>query len=312
MRIPKNYGQRTQYFKERQTEQKKYILVYEGEKTEVKYFQGIIDNRVELNINPIIDLIPVLRSSLNLRDSHPKRILRLLVEHIEDYNTVKVFKDKFIDYCCENLSISEQSSFSIKMLDYEIEEYFSKNQRLIDDKIDINHEIISNVCDYLSNNLNLTEQVEKILEYINEQQIVYDKELDTICIIIDRDKGNVKKDQYDKIVEKCNKKGFNLYVTNPTFEFWLLLHSDKIFEYDKEELLLNTKVGKKRYLERVLSEVFKGYKKEKLDFEKFKPYIQNAVINEKKFCESIELLKEELGSNVGLLIEEILDFKRRN
>lgn len=59
MRIPKNFGQRTQHFEELQTEQKKYILVYEGEETEVKYFQGIIDNRVELNINPIKNIFDI-------------------------------------------------------------------------------------------------------------------------------------------------------------------------------------------------------------------------------------------------------------
>lgn len=311
MRIPKSFGQRTRHFEELQTEQKKYILVYEGEVTEVKYFQGIIDNRVELQINPIIDLIPVLRSSLQLRHSHPERILNLLEEHIEGYDTVKVFKDKFVDYCCENLDISDKSEYSIKMLDYEIEKYFSENCKTLDDKIDINSDLINEICEYLSKNLNLEDQVDNIAKYIEEQQITYEKDLDSICIIVDRDKGSVKPEQYDKIVAKCKDKGFKLFVTNPTFEFWLVLHSDNVFEYKKEELLENRKISsKRRYLEGVLSEIFEGYRKENIDFEKFKLYIKKAIKNEKEFCEDLEGLKDELGSNVGLLLGEIINYNK--
>ena len=59
MRIPKTFGERNE--KEREPA-KKYYLIYEGAKTEAQYFNGIIQNKEKLNINSLIELIPVLRS----------------------------------------------------------------------------------------------------------------------------------------------------------------------------------------------------------------------------------------------------------
>ncbi len=36
-------------------------------------------------------------------------------------------------------------------------------------------------------------------------------------------------------------------------------------------------------------------------------HIQDAINNEKIFCENIEQLENTLGSNVGLLLQELLD-----
>ena len=41
---------------------------------------------------------------------------------------------------------------------------------------------------------------------------------------------NIRPQQYLQIMEKCKERTF-AFVTNPAFEFWLLLHSDKVFEY---------------------------------------------------------------------------------
>ena len=68
--------------------------------------------------------------------------------------------------------------------------------------------------------------------------------------IIDRDResfvSSSKNNQYKYVVEKCEEMGFGLYVTNPCFEFWLLLHFDKVFELDRDKLLENPKVTAKR------------------------------------------------------------------
>ena len=66
MRVRKQYGERTLHFDKIQEVRAKYIFVYEGQETEVQYFQGVIDKREELNINPLIDLLPVLRGTLQL------------------------------------------------------------------------------------------------------------------------------------------------------------------------------------------------------------------------------------------------------
>lgn len=51
------------------------------------------------------------------------------------------------------------------------------------------------------------------------------------------------------------------------------------------------------------------YKKSQLNFSDFEPYIQDAIKREKNYKEDIESLKYELGSNVGILIEDMLNNK---
>ena len=97
-------------------------------------------------------------------------------------------------------------------------------------------------------------------------------------------------------------------ISNSTFEFFLIMHDDKIFDLDKKEMLENrrTKRRSKRFLELKLSEIF-GCNKKNIDFEKFKPNIKKAIKNEKQFCEDVDKLKDELGSNVGKLLDSMIE-----
>lgn len=308
MRIRKQYGERTLHFDKVQEEKAKYIFVYEGQETEVQYFQGVIDRRTELDINPLIDLLPVLRGTLQLSHSHPLKILQYLEDHIEHYNTVSIIANKIVDYCSENLEVRENDIYNVKELHDDILEYLCKNYHLENDsEFELNYDILKDLSNYLHGKINILDQVENIQKYIAEQEIIYNKDIDKICLIIDRDKGNVKTFQYDEIIKKCNEKDIRLYVSNPTFELWLLLHSDTINELDRLELLQNKKVGKKRYIEKELSNKFNGYKKDHIKFERFLPYINLAINQEKQFCEDTQRLKDDLGSNVGLLLNELIN-----
>jgi len=91
----------------------------------------------------------------------------------------------------------------------------------------------------LDDRINILDQIENIQKYIVEQEIIYNKDIDKICLVMDRDKGNVKPFQYDEIIQKCNEKYIKLYVSNPTFEFWLLLHSLSVDELKQLKELLN-------------------------------------------------------------------------
>lgn len=217
--------------------------------------------------------------------------------------------NKIVDFCIENLEFKDDSIYSTKMLNKDILDFLCAiTNKVKEDKISFSPQILDGLAEYLKNKIQLTDQVDAILEYIEDQEIVFNQEIDKICLIIDRDKGNVKSSQYDSILEICNNKHIKLYVTNPTFEFWLYLHSNKVLLDDAETMLINKKRGKKRYLERQLSEVFKGYKKSSIKFERFLPYVDLAVSQEVKYCECLLDLKGELGSNVGTLISELKSY----
>lgn len=62
-----------------------------------------------------------------------------------------------------------------------------------------------------------------------------------------------------------------------------------------------------KYFER-LNEICK-YKKNSIDFSKFEPGIKKAIQREKKLVEDVTKIKYELGTNVGILVNNILNDK---
>ena len=74
MREKKTFAKRT---KIRTTDEvnKKYFLVYEGSDTEDLYFEGIQEQRQKVGIDPLIELVPIVRSYSEEGWSNPKKIL---------------------------------------------------------------------------------------------------------------------------------------------------------------------------------------------------------------------------------------------
>ena len=201
----------------------KYYIIPEGEKTEIQYFLGIRDNAREININSLIEVIPIENDDEELGQSHP-------IRKITNFN-----------------------------------------------------------------------------EDIENNKFLYDKEIDKVCFVIDRDPQNFSEQQYDNFLKMCKDYNYKVYVSNPTFELFLLMHDDKIFDIDKRAMLENRRVSNsKRFLEVKLSEIF-GCNKKNINFEKFKVNIKKAINNEKKFEENLFDLKDNLGSNVGTLLDEMIE-----
>lgn len=201
----------------------KYYIIPEGEKTEIQYFLGIRDNAREININSLIEVIPIENDDEELGQSHP-------IRKITNFN-----------------------------------------------------------------------------EDIENNKFLYDKEIDKVCFVIDRDPQNFSEQQYDNFLKMCKDYNYKVYVSNPTFELFLLMHDDKIFDIDKTAMLENRRVSNsKRFLEVKLSEIF-GCNKKNINFEKFKVNIKKAINNEKQFEENLINLKHNLGSNVGTLLDEMIE-----
>ena len=79
--------------------------------------------------------------------------------------------------------------------------------------------------------------------------------------------------------------------------------------YDKELLLANPKAAAKntkRYLEKELSRLLGGYKKNKLHFEKFEKGIKDAVSRAKELSVDNLTIIDDLGTSVCLLVEKII------
>ncbi len=140
--------------------------------------------------------------------------------------------------------------------------------------------------------------------------MTYAEGFDQICLIVDRDResflATAENNQYECVVDKCKEKGFQLYITNPCFEFWLLLHFDEVFELDKEKLQENPRVtSKRRYAEQELRRIYPKYKKSSYQAEELVQNIDKAIQNEREFYEDIMGLENSVGSNIGKLVQKM-------
>lgn len=143
----------------------------------------------------------------------------------------------------------------------------------------------------------------------------YDVDYDRVCVIFDRDYRHLDI-KLDEIYEKCRKHHIFIGISNPNFELWLLMHFPNIEKYDRISLFKNCKnrySGKfpsasknKKYLETLVAIQSGGYTKgKKLKFERFSEGVFLAIEQEKQFEEDEELLRNHLGSNLGILLTQM-------
>jgi len=98
-----------------------------------------------------------------------------------------------------------------------------------------------------------------VIELLNERKEQWEAhgiEPNELWMVVDRDRQNVSREQLTSIIDKCKTEGYNLALSNPTFEFWLLLHITSLDTYDHDLLLANPKTtvkSKKRIIEKELS-----------------------------------------------------------
>lgn len=311
MREKKNFAERTRISKEDRT-RKKYFLVFEGNRTEGIYFNTINELKDKIGINPLIEIISIERTYTEEGWSNPKKILEQLLKDLEEIENGKISYKTLVDKIIE--IIMEDEKISSKILKEISSEKMIEN---IKNEIESLDNIVENVeedCEFLLNmiikKLFLTIEeipniLETVLKNIENKQITYSEDIDKMCLIVDRDKKSFKEEQYNYVKEECERKSFKLYVTNPCFEFWLLLHFDKVHLINKEELLENKRASSKvRFVESELKKYF-PYNKNKYNAELLIEKIDSAIENEKRFCEDIGELKDKLGSNIGLLIKEL-------
>lgn len=113
------------------------------------------------------------------------------------------------------------------------------------------------------------------------------------------------------MLPKCKEKNYNIALSNPLFEFWLLMHLVDITIYSKEDLFANKQISQKRkYIDKELSNSLdNGFNKKKGKFNKDIITIENvkrAISQEKLFENDVNKIIDNLGSNIGSLVTQII------
>ena len=159
----------------------------------------------------------------------------------------------------------------------------------------------------------------KLLELIEEKKKSlmrdgkFDKAIDRFVIVFDRDSYE-KPEDYVEFVEKACADNI-LTVTSPCFELWLILHYENAVERyivpNSESLFENEKVSNSHtFASRLFSEMSGTNPKSGSFFNKLKGGIDLAVEQEKTLEQDILRMATEIGSSVGVLIEQMREDPR--
>lgn len=205
---------------------KKYFFVVEGEKTENIYVREVAHN---IKRDAIIEV---------------KLLERIISSKSNQYSITKTISD-YLDHNEQISSEQREKLFEIS-LSYE-EEEITEEELLA--SVD---ELLGTLKDafFTQHNANIIEQFKVLNEMAS-----YEKDFDRICLILDRDYRSFKEFQYDEVLNICEDYNFLLGITNPNFEFYLLLHLDDSLEYEKSEILENRRItSQKKFVEHTLNE----------------------------------------------------------
>ena len=145
-----------------------------------------------------------------------------------------------------------------------------------------------------------------IIEVIKESNFTYNEEIDYICLIVDRDKNSFTSKQYRYVKSRCEIENFKFCVTNPCFEFWLMLYFSNCDDIDEEKIKQN-KINHK--LEKTFCEIELDklipdeYNKNCFRVDTCIDKLDVAIKNSKRYETNIDLLKDHIGSNLFELFE---------
>lgn len=317
MREKKAFAQRT-HTRNTDEVRKKYFLVYEGAETEDIYFEGVNENRQKIGINPLIELVPMTRSYSEEGWSNPKKILDRVMKNLYESKTGQISYETLMNWVMDYFydeGILTTSKVRKRSM-WQTLEWFC-TQKLGVDKSDVVGDLekaCEEIARYLEEEASMENVIDDVPKIIRDRAITYAEGIDKICFIFDRDKESFvskpENSQYEYVLNTCKENGFGFYLTNPCFEFWLLLHFDDISDLVPSELLENRKVRtKRRYTEQMLREKMSSnksnYNKSSYDVGWFIERIDTAIQNEKKYCEGEDELEHAIGSRIGVLIQEL-------
>ena len=253
MREKRNFTERSRALASKEV-CKKYFLVYEGKNTEAIYFDGIIDKRDEIGLNPLIELVPVIRSYSEEGWSNPKKIydrmaqnLREAEEGIISYETLLNW---FMDYFYDEGIIKNNRTAAAIMWGALLNICDEQLHIALSDHVPDIDEACTQIVRCLEKEAEWGNIVNDIPKVIENKAITFDRGLDRIVFIIDRDKDSFVSDpgndQYQYVLDKCRENGYGFCISNPCFEFWLLMHFDEVADLDQNQLRENPKVSNRR------------------------------------------------------------------
>lgn len=133
---------------------------------------------------------------------------------------------------------------------------------------------------------------EKVLKRLNKYKTKYAASSDELWLVIDRDNWN--KNTLSAIEKECKARGFNLAISNPCFELWLLLHQNK----PKQPLTASE-------CDKELKKLIKGYNKSKFNIDCIVENISQAI-EHAKVLDNNKNIQDAPSTKVFKLVEKLI------
>ncbi len=140
----------------------------------------------------------------------------------------------------------------------------------------------------------------------------FDLERDKVVIVFDGDIFEEKVKGYDELISLIEKNDI-AGVTNPGFELFLLLHIEESYERwiegHEAKFLSMDEDGKYSYAYKILRELTGMNAKKNSGIGNLADNVLIAISQEKQINQDIHDLKGKVSSNIGKIIEEIINEK---
>ena len=282
---------------------KRYYLAFEGKKTEQVYFGALEKNRV---FSKNVCTIRFIRGPAESSNSHPTNIVKMVGDYIRLQTEGVYSVDLFINNVLDELRETKQLRFSNdeapamgRLLRKELEKMGLVEGRTIKDT----SLAIVVAEEHFKKERNLAAIAIDLSAY--KEPHYQNCENDDYCIIVDRDQGNFFPEQVEEVINTCERENYRLFITNPYFEMWLLLH----FDVPKEVII-------KRSMElHGLKEELAKYSKINTEYtdvsNEYVPAVKIAMEKLENYAQDLSKLKEltspdSIGSNIGELMTELI------
>ena len=155
-----------------------------------------------------------------------------------------------------------------------------------------------------------------LVEFAEQQKQIPDNEFDVshdkMVIVFDGDIFEEKVQGYDELIASIEEKDIAA-VTNPGFELFLILHIEGSYDYKikghEASFLSADEKGRYSYAYRVLLELTGINAKTNAKIGMLAENVMTAITQEKKVNQNIHQLKGKVSSNIGKIIEDIINEK---
>lgn len=147
-------------------------------------------------------------------------------------------------------------------------------------------------------------RLEILKEWKEWVQKHYDAGKDEDWIVCDRDDRSFKEEQFDELCAEAINTHFNIVISNPAFQIWLLFHFVADIKYLKLDQIEHSK-QRLALVEKELKQYVKGYKHGSLNMAYFATHIREAINNTQSCPHEIAELKNNSGTNFSDLLISI-------